>query len=118
MREPAWRRVGNQPDYRFSLANERTFLAWVRTAPALLAGALALNQLAPGLAPAPARTVLCVLLAGAGGGLGLMAYRRWAAQEWAMRQGQELARFWMMLGVTVIVALIALTCAVLIVVMG
>lgn len=29
--EPAWRRDGEMPDYRFSLANERTFLAWIRT---------------------------------------------------------------------------------------
>ncbi|MFD0571490.1 MFS transporter [Kitasatospora gansuensis] len=42
-----------EPDYRFSLANERTFLAWIRTALALLAGAIALDQLAPGLAPHP-----------------------------------------------------------------
>ena len=25
-------RIGEAPDYRFSLANERTFLAWIRTA--------------------------------------------------------------------------------------
>jgi hypothetical protein len=25
-------RLGEAPDYRFSLANERTFLAWIRTA--------------------------------------------------------------------------------------
>ena len=29
---------GEEPDYRFTLANERTFLAWVRTALGLLAG--------------------------------------------------------------------------------
>jgi len=33
--------VGHGPDYRFSLANERTFLAWIRTALALLAGGVA-----------------------------------------------------------------------------
>jgi uncharacterized membrane protein YidH (DUF202 family) len=37
----ALRRVGSTPDYRFSLANERTFLAWVRTGLALIAGGLA-----------------------------------------------------------------------------
>ena len=31
MREPSWRQQGKEPDYRFSLANERTFLAWIRT---------------------------------------------------------------------------------------
>lgn len=36
MWNPKWRREGRDPDYRFSLANERTFLAWIRTALALL----------------------------------------------------------------------------------
>ena len=27
-----WRKTGKAPDYRFTLANERTFLAWIRTA--------------------------------------------------------------------------------------
>ncbi|GHS88971.1 hypothetical protein AGMMS50218_14100 [Actinomycetota bacterium] len=37
--------TGAEPDARFSLANERTFLAWVRTALALLAGGVALEAL-------------------------------------------------------------------------
>ncbi|NMS52334.1 YidH family protein, partial [Vibrio parahaemolyticus] len=28
----SWKKQGEDPDYRFTLANERTFLAWVRTA--------------------------------------------------------------------------------------
>ena len=55
MREPAWRKTGNTPDYRFTLANERTFLAWVRTSLALIAGALAIDQLFPDIAPALVR---------------------------------------------------------------
>ena len=31
------------PDYRFSLANERTLLAWLRTALALIAGGVAMR---------------------------------------------------------------------------
>ena len=38
---PQWQEEGSEPDYRFSLANERTFLAWIRTSLALLAGAAA-----------------------------------------------------------------------------
>ena len=41
-RRPPIKSVGNDPDYRFTLANERTFLAWLRTGLALLAGAVAL----------------------------------------------------------------------------
>ena len=44
MREPSWRQEGQEPDYRFSLANERTFLARIRTALALLAGGALLDQ--------------------------------------------------------------------------
>src|SRR5688572_15838388 len=40
-------RVGETPDYRFSLANERTFLAWIRTGLALMAGGLACAQFLP-----------------------------------------------------------------------
>ncbi|MFD9061805.1 YidH family protein [Kitasatospora purpeofusca] len=36
-----WWEQGEEPDYRATMANERTFLAWSRTALALLAGALA-----------------------------------------------------------------------------
>ena len=46
MPEPAWRHEGTEPDYRFTLANERTFLAWIRTALALLAGGVLLHQFA------------------------------------------------------------------------
>ena len=35
-----WRKTGKAPDYRFTLANERTFLAWIRTALAFLAAAV------------------------------------------------------------------------------
>jgi len=48
-----------EPDYRFTLANERTFLAWQRTALGLLAAAVAVVHLVPDLtipgAPRPRR---------------------------------------------------------------
>ena len=43
-RWPSWvYGAGSTPDPRFSMANERTFLAWVRTSLALLAGGVALD---------------------------------------------------------------------------
>ncbi|WP_070963164.1 YidH family protein [Vibrio sonorensis] len=39
-------KIGNDPDYRFSLANERTFLAWIRTSLAFLATSVAIDILA------------------------------------------------------------------------
>ncbi|MEU1021518.1 DUF202 domain-containing protein, partial [Streptomyces sp. NPDC005904] len=43
------REEGDTPDYRFSLANERTFLAWLRTALALIGGGFAVDQFLPDL---------------------------------------------------------------------
>lgn len=89
-RHPHLRDVGDDPDYRFSLANERTFLAWVRTALALDAGGLAVVQLLPPLAVPGAREVLAAALVGLGTIIALTSYRRWAANERAMRVGEPL----------------------------
>ena len=75
MREPAWRKTGSMPDYRFSLANETTFLAWIRTSLALIVGALGIDQLFPDIAPAPLRIAMCVALALIGAVLAIVAYR-------------------------------------------
>jgi putative membrane protein len=113
-REPDWRREGQMPDYRFSLANERTFLAWIRTALAILAGAIAIDQLAPQIAPPPVRVVLCLALAGIGALLAAEAYRRWTLQEQAMRNNQELPHAWLLVAMTAVVAAAAVVFAVLI----
>lgn len=107
MREPDWRRTGKTPDYRFSLANERTFLAWIRTSLALLAGAVAIDQLAPNIAPQPVRLVLCVLLALIGAGLAVLSYRRWSQMEAAMRNDQALPFSRVLLFMTIVVAVAA-----------
>lgn len=116
MREPAWRKTGTTPDYRFSLANERTFLAWIRTSLALLAGAVAIDQLAPSIAPDPVRIALCVILALIGAGLAALAYHRWGRMEAAMRQDIELPFSRLLLLMTIVVALAAFTFGVLILV--
>ncbi len=116
MREPAWRKTGNTPDYRFSMANERTFLAWIRTSLALIAGALAIDQLAPEIAPGPVRIMLCVILAFLGAGLAVLSYHRWGLMEEAMRNNRELPFSAVMLVMTIGVAAAALVFAVLILV--
>jgi putative membrane protein len=88
--EPRWQREGTEPDYRFSLANERTFLAWIRTALALLAGAVAVVQFLPPSALAGTRTGLAAMLALGGSALPIAAYRRWSRVQYAMRLGREL----------------------------
>ncbi|WP_371497907.1 DUF202 domain-containing protein [Kitasatospora sp. NBC_00374] len=115
MPEPAWRREHEDPDYRFTLANERTFLAWIRTALALLAGAVAIDQLTPGLASAPVRAALAVVLALGGAGLGATAYRRWVRVERAIREGGRLPYTRIMLVLTVCVVVAAAVFTVLII---
>src|SRR6201998_2084357 len=77
-----------EPDYRFTLANERTFLAWQRTALGLLAAAVALVQLVPELTIPGARrglgvglAVLAILTSG-------MGWLRWQQGARAMRRGE------------------------------
>lgn len=83
-KQPVWREQGEDPDYRFSLANERTFLAWIRTALALLAGAVLLRH----SSPLPLQTVVLgasLLMAFGAGLLSVFAYRHWCKNEHAMR---------------------------------
>lgn len=87
-RRPALHEVGENPDYRFTLANERTFLAWVRTALALMAAGVAVVQFVPGLAEV--RHVLGFILILLGGVIATMAYRNWEHNERAMRLGEQL----------------------------
>lgn len=82
--------VGEQPDYRFSLANERTFLAWIRTALALDAGGLAAFQLLPDLTVPLAREVIALLLVGLGTTVAAASFRRWLRSERALRTGTPL----------------------------
>ncbi len=83
---------GDEPDPRFTLANERTFLAWVRTSLAMLAGGVALHALTtPG--PDHLRTVLAVGLIVLGAVVGAGSFVRWARVERAMRTHQPLPSF-------------------------
>ena len=84
---PDPRRVGAEPDYRFTLANERTFLAWVRTALALSAGGLAVISLLPDLVGSEVLGLLLLVLSFV---TAATAYRRWADNERAMRLGEAL----------------------------
>jgi len=90
MNKPDWQLQGSEPDYRFSLANERTFLAWIRTALAILAGGVALHQFGIHVAPrgvvVPVAVGLSLLSSALAGG----AYFRWKRNEQAMRQGTPL----------------------------
>src|SRR5688500_14963626 len=81
-----------EPDYRFTLANERTFLAWQRTALGLLAAAVAVVQFMPELAVPGLRHALGAVvgaLAMLTSGAGL---HRWYQVDHAMRRDRPLPR--------------------------
>jgi putative membrane protein len=108
--------VGEPPDYRYSLANERTFLAWIRTGLALIAGGLACAQFLPPLQIRHLREVISVALLVLGGVVALRAVDHWARTERAMRTGTDLpaSRFPALLAIVVAAGALLLVIAVLI----
>jgi putative membrane protein len=89
-RKPPMRTVGTDPDYRFTLANERTFLAWLRTGLALLAGAIALASLVHNFGPRPLRIGITILLLALSLIVTMGAYVRWDRAERALRENRPL----------------------------
>ena len=82
--------VGDEPDPRFSLANERTALSWMRTALALVAGGVAIVSLSS-LSTLPAWSALVGAAACLGGAaLAARAVAAWARVERALRLRQPL----------------------------
>jgi putative membrane protein len=111
--------VGERPDYRFSLANERTFLAWIRTGLALIAGGLACAQFLPPLPIRYLREVIAVALLVLGAVVALRAVDHWARIERAMRTGTDLpaSRFPAVLAIVVALGAFCLVIAILVRVM-
>jgi len=95
---------GEEPDYRFSFANERTFLAWIRTALALVAAGVALDVVPLSLPPTAQRLSAAGLIV-----LGCLsaavAWLRWALAERAMRHSRPLPSFG--IGIWLAVVLVA-----------
>jgi putative membrane protein len=81
---------GNEPDPRFTLANERTFLAWIRTALAVIATAVAADTLMVSIWPTSLRKAIVVVLLLGGTVLSAGAGFRWLGVERALRHGGPL----------------------------
>lgn len=90
MTQPRWQSEGTEPDYRFTLANERTFLAWIRTALGVLAAGMLLDQFATNIHPRSLLVAAAFALALLAGVMAGAAYVRWKANEIAMRHAQPL----------------------------
>ena len=82
-----------EPDPRFTLANERTFLAWNRTALALIAAGLAIVQLLPPFPGVPfGRHIVGIPLIVLGAVIAAAAYWELKRNQTAMRRGEPLPR--------------------------
>ena len=97
-----------EPDYRFTLANERTYLAWIRTALAFVAGAIAIVQFVPHFGFAGGSRVIGIALAAIGGIVAVLAWSRWRRVQLAMRRGDDLppTPLPMIVGLVVVVAVV------------
>jgi putative membrane protein len=84
---------GAEPDPRFTFANERTFLAWSRTALALVVAGLGIVQLLPPFPGVPAgRYLIGLPLIVLGAVLAVAAYAEWVRNQRALRRGEPLPR--------------------------
>jgi putative membrane protein len=82
-----------EPDARFTLANERTFLAWNRTALALVVAGLAVAQLLPPFAGVPwGRSAIATPLILLGAVMSVLSYVEWKANQRALRHREPLPR--------------------------
>lgn len=78
-------RGGTEPDPRFTLANERTFLAWIRTSLALLAGGIAVEVFTGGVFVPEIRKTIAIILLVLAMAIGGGSFFRWLNVERAMR---------------------------------
>ncbi|GAB2811883.1 DUF202 domain-containing protein [Actinocorallia aurea] len=84
-------RHGEEPDVRFTFANERTFLAWSRTGLALVVAGLAIAQLLPPFPGVPwGRHLLALPLIALGGAISVAGYLEWGRNQRALRRGEPL----------------------------
>ena len=108
---------GTEPDPRFTFANERTFLAWSRTALALVVAGLGVVQLLPPFPRVPwGRHVLGVPLIVFGAVVAVAAYGEWVRNQRAMRHGQPLPRSVMPRLLAAVITVIAAIAAVVVLV--
>ncbi len=99
------------PDYRFTLANERTLLAWLRTGLALVAGGVAVASYVPSLGAAWGGGAVGLALVATGLGTALTGYARWRGNERAIAEDRPLpparATAALVAAVTLVVLLVA-----------
>ena len=107
-----------EPDPRFSYANERTFLAWMRTALGLITAGLAVTQLLPPFDFPGGRRLIGLPLIAMGTIIAGVSLRNWTANEHAMRRGLPLPRSPLPWITAVVVTIVAVIGVILVIVEG
>ncbi len=102
----------SEPDYRFTLANERTFLAYVRTTLALDGAGLAVVQFLTKLGTQRGREIIGILLVLGGLGTLLSGFYRWRSVQAAMRTDAPLPSSWIPLALTIVLGIGSLGAAI------
>ena len=102
-----------EPDARFTFANERTFLAWNRTALALIATGVAATQLLPEFNVDGGRRILGLPLIALGALVAWTSFRHWKANQRAMRLGDPIPKSPMPLVLSVGIGAVAIIAVVL-----
>jgi len=107
--------VGSDPDARFTLANERTFLAWIRTALALVAAGLAVAEFLRSSSELTRLAIALPLLV-LGAVTALSSFGQWERKEHAMRVGDSLPLSALPRVLSIAIGAIAIVAAVLVLV--
>ncbi|MFA9432653.1 YidH family protein [Egicoccus sp. AB-alg2] len=110
--------TGRDPDPRFSLANERTLLAWLRTSLGLVVAGIAVIALARFVQPLWLVDVVAAVAFAAGAATALLGWQQWARAERAMRRGEPLPTSLAAVAVLAAVLLLALLGVVALLVVG
>ena len=101
-----------EPDARFTFANERTFLAWSRTALALVVAGLAIIQLLPPFPGVPwGRHIIGTPLILLGSAVAVISYLEWLRNQRALRRGEPVSRSWLPRILAATIAVIGLLAA-------
>jgi putative membrane protein len=104
---------GVEPDARFTFANERTFLAWSRTALALVVAGLGIVQLLPPFPGVPwGRHLLGVPLIAFGAVVAVAAYSEWVRNQRALRHGEPMPQSALPKILAIVIAVMAVISAV------
>ena len=107
-----------EPDVQLSFANERTFLAWERTALALITAGLAITQLLPSFDFPGARRLIGLPLIGLGTVIAAVSYWEWHRNQGAILYDRPLPTSRLPVIVAVVVTIVAVFGFVLVLVEG